>query len=160
MKKVEIIKVPSTPAYARDAGKIFRITEKPALVSEKWAWRLFLAFKGTTAQVPPEVQALGMVGIAWRGLNSFLAATVEWDKVEPLLDELLADGIEIVRDPSKPSVFTDMHPLEDIEEVATLPWLRSEVIRVHTGFSLAENLWTLVSAMTGPASPTTPTSPP
>jgi hypothetical protein len=150
MLKSTILVVPNWGG--RDDGKTFLLTEKPASVAEKWAYRLFLAIKGTTAQVPDDVARLGMVGVAIRGINSFLAADIRWSDIDPLLDEMFT-CVQIIRDPKHPSVSSA--PAEsDIEEVQTRGWLRSEVLRLHTNFSFIDAVSTLLS-MSKAASPTT-----
>jgi hypothetical protein len=146
MRRSEVVKVPAEWGR-RDAGKMFMITEKPATAAEKWAWRLFIAVKGTTAQIPPELEQLGMVGVAIRGINSFLAADVDFAKIEPLLDEMM-ECVKVVRDPAHPELATDLTRLDDVEEAQTVTWLRNEVLRVHTNFSFAEQLSRLISAIT------------
>jgi hypothetical protein len=132
----------------RDDGKVFRITEMPAAQAEKWAWRLFIAMKGTTAQVPPEIAQLGMVGVAIRGLNSFLAADVRFQDIEPLLDEMMT-CVTRVRDPAHPDVATNLID-GDVEEVQTRGWLRSEVLSLHVGFSVTDALLTLICQVMAP----------
>jgi hypothetical protein len=136
-RRVETIVVPQWGT--RDDGKHFVITEMAASRAEKWAYRFILAIKGTTAQIPEELASLGMVAIAIRGINAVLAADIEWEKVEPLLEEMTS-CITFVRDPKHPDVTSPIVSPDDIEEVRTLGWLRSEVLRVHTGFSLLEAL--------------------
>lgn len=150
MRKTEMVRVPDWDG-SRDAGKYFLITEMPAARAEKWAMRAFLALKGTTGEVPPEVMQLGMVAVAWRGLNAFLAADVDAAKLEPLMDEMLT-CVQMIRDPRAVDkatggpVATPIVSDDDVEEVRTILWLRSEVLRVHTGFSAADALSRLVSA--------------
>lgn len=127
----------------RDDGKTFLITEMYADPAEKWAWRLFLAMKGTTAEVSPEVAQLGFVGVAVRGLNSFLAADVRFADIEPLLDEMFT-CVKIIRDPNHPDVATPL-TASDIEEVQTRAWLRAEVLSLHVGFSVTDSLLALLS---------------
>lgn len=147
MRKKEIVVVPKIGG--RDDGKTFLIDEMPAAQAEKWALRMFIALKGTSAAVPDDVARFGMVGVAIRGLNAFLAADVRFMDIEPLLDDMLA-CVRIVRDPRHPEVATALMS-DDIEEVQTRVWLRGEVLRVHTGFSVAEAFSLLVSAIkTGP----------
>lgn len=147
-RKREIKTVPA--GYGRDTGKNFLIEESDARKAEKWAWRLFLVVKGTSAQVPEEIAPLGMIAVAIRGINSFLAADVDFAKLEPLLDEMI-ECVKIVRnmkviDPvtGQPQGST-MISGDDIEEVQTLIWLRSEVVRIHTNFSLLDGVssWVL-----------------
>lgn len=142
----------------RDAGKIFKITEKLAIDAEKWAWRMVVALKGTSGHIPTEaVERLGIVGISVIGLNAFLAAAVDFRELSPLLDELL-DCVTIIRDQRHVGTATPLMP-DDIEEIRTVAWLRSEVLRVHTGFSPADGLLSLVSMIRASAdSQTTSTS--
>lgn len=151
MRKKESVVVPAMGG--RDDGKTFAIEEMPAAKAEKWAWRMFIALKGTSAEIPQEVAGLGMVGVAIRGINAFLAADVRFQDIEPLLDEMMT-CVMIVRDPRYPAVVAALIP-EDVEEVRTMGWLRSEVLRIHTGFSGAEAFSHLVSAIkaTPPDSP-------
>lgn len=129
--------------FGRDQGRHFLITEASAMAAEKWAWRLFLAVKGTNAEVPPEHAAYGIVEVARRGINAFLASDIDFEKLEPLLDEMMA-CVQLVRDPSSIDsatgmpVATPMTLSDDIQEVQTIGWLRSEVLRVHTNFSVVE----------------------
>lgn len=149
MRNSDPVTVPSD--YGRDAGKIFLITERPAIVAEKWAWRLAIALKGTSGAIKEELTGLGMVGVAIQGINAILAADIRFDLVEPLLDELL-ESVSIIRDPKTPHVVQPLKPEMDIEEVRTVAWLRSEVIRVHTGFSLAGALSKWISVLNSMAS--------
>jgi hypothetical protein len=146
--KSEVVAVPF-PAPNRDAGKLFLLEEQPATVMEKWWLRLIIAAKGTAAEVPPEVAAMGIVGICIRGLNSFLRADVDPDKLEPLLDQMLS-WIKIVRDPKHPEVATTIVSADDIRELPTLLWLRSEVLRIHINFSIYDGLSTLISLVLEP----------
>lgn len=138
-----------------DDTKVFRITKKSALDAEKWAWRMCLALKGAGGPSPqPEemelMERLGMVGVAMIGLRRFLAADVRWQDMEPLLDELMA-CVSVVRDPNHPAVATPLLPT-DLQEIRTVGWLRSEVLRVHTGFSAADALSRLLS-LSGTSAP-------
>lgn len=155
MRKKEIVVVPKIGG--RDDGKMFLIDEMPAAQAEKWALRMFIALKGTSAAVPDDVARFGMVGVAIRGLNAFLAADVRFQDIEPLLDEMIT-CVRIVRDARHPEVATALMA-DDIEEVATRAWLRSEVLRIHTGFSMGDALSKLISAVTSPDSQNTQTSP-
>lgn len=139
--------------YGRDAGRQYLITETDAVSAEKWGWKLAIAVKGTSVQIPEALAPYGMTAVAIRGINSFLAAPdVDFAKLEPLLDELLA-CVQIVRDPkiadpvhSSVPLATPMLP-GDIQEVPTVTWLRSEVIRVHTNFSFIDAVTSWVTAV-------------
>lgn len=152
MRKSEVVTVPSEWG-ARDAGKHFLITEWDAFRAEKWAWRATLLLKGSTAQIPLDVARLGMVGVAVRLINAVLAADVDPDKMEKLLAEMMT-CVQMVREPGTKDPLTGL-PLgtpigagqDDIEEVRTILWLRSEVARIHTGFMPAAALSELLSAL-------------
>lgn len=137
--KSETVTVPAWEG-SRDAGKHFLITEWPAAKAENWALRMFIAMKGSGSEIPEAAQRMGMIGIAFAGMNAFLRADVNPDVLIPLLDELLACA-KMIRDPKKPEISTqlDASPY-DIMDVRTRMWLRSEVLRIHTGFSVADVL--------------------
>jgi hypothetical protein len=157
MRKTEVVQAPGW--CGRDAGKTFVITEMSAVAAEKWAIGMFLCLKGTSAFIPAEAERWGMVGVARMGLNAFFAADVDAKKLEPLLDQMLT-CIHMIRDPKAPDVVTPLRlEFDDVNEVATLAWLRSEVLRVHTGFPIAESLYRLISAIQTPAPESTQTSP-
>ena len=133
----------------RDAGKTFVIHEQPAIRAEKWGWRMLLALKGTGGMIPEPLEEsiarLGMVGVAVRGVNAFLAAAVKFEEIEPLLDEMLT-WARIVRDPRHPEVASALQP-NDVVETRVLMWLRGEILGVHVGFSPADVFSRLTSAM-------------
>ena len=133
----------------RDAGKTFHLVEQPALKVEKWAWRFALAIKGTSGFIPLDIEAtlarFGYVAVAIRGVNALLAADVEFAKGEPLLDEML-ECVQVVRDPKHPGVHTKLLPT-DIMEIRTIGWLRDEIVRLHAGFSFADAICQMASAI-------------
>ncbi len=155
MRKTKIVQVP--PGWGegyRDTGKNFLLTEMSAAAAEKWAWRMMLALKGTSGAIDPEVQKLGIVGVAIATLNAFLKAPVKPEEIEPLLDELLT-CVQMCRDARHPEVFSAIVSQDDIEEVRTRLWLRSEVLALHTNFSLADALWKLILTLQVPNLSTT-----
>ena len=148
-RKTRTVTVPSTGenwSGKRDAGKIFLITEMPAMEAEKWAYRAFFALKGTNERIPENIAAMGMVGIALVGLNTFLQADIKPEVMEPLLDQMMG-CVKMVRDNRHPDVATPITGTDDILEIQTVLWLRSQIIELHTDFSPADALWTLISAM-------------
>lgn len=160
MRKKEIVKVP--PDFGRDSGKTFQITEWSAETAEKWAVSSLLAYNRGGGQIPlSQMAGGGMEAIAILGVNTFLRGQMQAEEVLPILDQLL-DCVEVVRDPKARDaatgllVVTPIVSPDDIEEVKTRLWLRSEVLRVHTGFSMAAVVSNLISAiMTRPDTPTT-----
>jgi len=150
----------------RDAGKVFIIHEQNVLTIERWTARAIVVLKGTKGEITPEMARFGYAGAALGFLNACLGADVDMDKAQPLLDEMQV-AIEIVRDPKNhPEVASPVRwELDDVAELKTLAWLRSEVVDVNLGFSPAELLSQAVSAIKTfqaamEASSTAPTSPP
>lgn len=127
----------------RDAGKVFVIKEMSAFQAEKWGRRALLLLKGSGARIPDNVASYGMAGVAIVGLNAFLQADIKAEELEPLMDEMLT-CVKLERDPKHPGVLSDIASDDDVEEVKTLLWLRSEIIRLHTDFSPADSLWSLI----------------
>lgn len=160
-RKELVVSIP--PGYGRDsdAGRVFKLTEWPAARAEKWAYRLFLAMKGTSAHVDEWVARTGYVGVFVRGLNSFLAADVKFDILEPLLDEMFS-CVQVIRDPRRPDIATPLLP-DDIEEIRSRAWLRAEVLSLHAGFSVADAMSAFFDLLRTPPqqdSPSMSTSPP
>lgn len=154
MRKDEIVTVPAWDG-GRDGGKQFLIKEMSSMRAEKWAYRAVLVIESSGQSIPPNVKGLGMVGIAILGLNIFLQGRIDPVKLEPLMDEMMT-CVKFIRDPSVRDtttgdpIATDLVSDDDIEDVKTRLWLRSEVLRVHTGFSPAEALSKLISAIKAP----------
>lgn len=153
-RKTEIVIVPKWDDTNRDVGKHFLITEMPAAKAEKWAMRALLLLAGSGERIPTNVQGLGMVGVAILGINVFLQGTIRPEDLDPLMDEMFT-CVQFIRDPKHPEVVTSIVSDDDVEEVKTRLWLRSEVLRLHTGFSPADALSSLISALQAPeTSPT------
>jgi hypothetical protein len=127
-----------------------------AFQAEKWANRLILAMASGGIDVPPEAVRLGMSVIAAFGLSRALGA-IPWPAAEPLLDEMMG-CVKYLPDPSKPGLLRPPNADDDIEEVETIYLLRSEVFELHTGFSPAAAIRTLVAAARIEITSGTPTS--
>lgn len=145
-------------ADGRDQGKHFLLTEMPATRAEKWATRALLALSRSHVQIPEEMTGLGMHGLVALGIN--ILSSLDYVDAEPLMDEMM-QCIEIIPDPRHVEV---RRPLieDDTEEVGTVLLLRSEVIKLHTGFSIADALSNAraSAAQTSANTSATPTSPP
>ena len=165
MRKTDIVVVPEWGK--RDAGKTFLIREWPAERAEKWGIKALLAYNRGGGQIDVDAAiGAGMEGIFFLGVQTFLRGQIRAEEAIPILDELL-DCVRIIRDPKARDaatgepVATPIVSEDDVEEVQTRMWLRSEVLRLHTNFSPAAAVSTLISAiMTTTASPGTRTSPP
>lgn len=115
----------------RDFGRVYRITEMGARQAEKWATRALLAMGRSGAEIPDDLRGSGMAGIAAFGIKSLM--TVDFADAEPLMDELLW-CVTFRPDPKNPGFARELLE-DDIEEVATLLKLRSEVLSLHVSFS-------------------------
>lgn len=113
----------------RDAGKVFHITEMPALQTEKWARRALVALLTVGAKKPQDAENGGMASIAMIGFESLWFA--QFSETEALFDELLA-CVTI----KEPAVTRNLTP-NDIEEAATFTKLRQEAFKLHVNFSTA-----------------------
>lgn len=124
-------------ADGRDKGKVFQLTEMAAARAERWAARAFLALAKSKLEIPDDVAALGLAGIAQLGFQAL--AGISFEDAEPLLDEMMA-CVAVVPDKAHPEVvrrlIDDGGDGDDIEEVATRVKLRMEVWTLHTGFSI------------------------
>lgn len=125
-------------AEGRDRGKQFVVTEMAAEPAEKWGMRLLGALTRSGVEVPDSAAGMGMAALLSIGLAAALRAP--FADLEPLLDEMMA-CVQVVPDPARP--FPRPLVADDVEEVATRLLLRSEVVEVHTGFSVAAYLSSL-----------------
>ena len=154
------VHVPEFPGTRnRDLGKIFRITEWPAAVAEKWGMRMMLAANGGAGELPLNLGGIGMEGIAIIGINTFLRGNILPGTLIPLLDELM-DCVKIVRDRNQPQIASDLISEDDIEEVATRMWLRGEVLTLHLNFSVGAALSALYTRIMTAPTPSTDSSTP
>lgn len=136
--------------YGRDKerGKKFLLTEMSAVRAEKWATRALIALINSGIQLTDDEASAGMAGIAQvaaRGAFKFTGGGMSFAEFEPLLDEML-ECVQI-KEPAATRTLTE----DDIEEVPTLFLLRSEVLKLHTGFSLAERLSGYLGGLKSPA---------
>lgn len=137
----------------RDKGKKFLLTEMPATQAEKWATRAILALGKSGVAVSDDIADAGWGALAAMGVR--MLAGVAFTEAEPLLDEMMRQ-VQIV-EPKINRPITD----DDIEEVATLVYLRGEVLALHVGFPLGAAISKLSALAPRPnPSPDTATSPP
>lgn len=164
MRKHVVIKI---EAEGRDQGKSFLIVEKSAYDAERWATRALMALGRSGIDVPQEAMQAGALGLLLVGIEAF--KRMPFEDAEPLLDEMLT-CIAFVPDPdkidpnsgrplSRPLLRGDDFNDGDIADVATLLTLRTEVLQVHLGFSLAATLSNLAAAAQTLNRPATSTSP-
>ncbi len=113
----------------RDENKRFLLTEMSASAGDKWAFRALGAMARSGLDIPPHIADLGMAGVLAMGIKAILGA--DFAEAEPLLDELMACVTRVEELTTRPLVENDT------EEIVTIAWLRSEVLELHTGFSVA-----------------------
>lgn len=133
MRKSKIVTI---PFENRDKGKQFLITEMGAFQAEAWATRAFLALANSGVDLEGAHEDMGMAGLAYLGLRAL--TRVRYEDAKPLLDEMLT-CIKIVPDPSNPSFVRDIvEGADDVEDTATVLFLRAEVFELHTNFSIRD----------------------
>ena len=118
-------------AEGRDTNKVFRLTEMPASIAERWAIKFFIALAHSGIDVPDDIAQSGMAGVAAFGVKALSA--LNYDDVAPLLDEMF-EYITVVPDSRKD--FARRLVEDDTEEVLTRIYLRKEMFFLHTNFSL------------------------
>jgi hypothetical protein len=160
-------KIVTITAEGRDKAKIFLITEMSARQAEAWADRAFLALAHSSIDLPAGIEHSGMAGIsqimtlladtqlpnadalmeelvssvriASIATTARLVGHIKFPELTPLMDELMS-CVQFVWDTSKnltrPLVDNGTEG-DDLEEVATRQFLRSEVLDLHVNFLLA-----------------------
>lgn len=121
----------------KELNKKFLLTEMSAMRAEKWATRVLIALINSGLDLTSDEAGAGMAGLASvvnRGAFKFSGTGISFAELEPLLDEMMT-CVQI----AEPKITRDLTE-DDVEEVATLLLLRSEVLKLHTGFSLAERI--------------------
>lgn len=114
----------------RDEGKQFEITEMSAAKAEAWAIRALCLLAESGFDVPAGEQSFAKV--AEFGLTAL--SKVDYVKVKPLLDEMLACVKYIPPDHPNTRQPLTVGDTDLIEEVKTLFMLRVEVWKLHANF--------------------------
>lgn len=117
-------------AEGRDRGKVFVLTELPAMQAEEWAGRLLFAAMNAGIEIPDNIAQAGLAGVAALGISAL--TKLPFDAVKPLMDEMLG-CIQIQPSPKVTRALIQ----DDIEEVGTLLRLRKEIVSLHIDFSTA-----------------------
>lgn len=136
----------------RDKGKRFRLKEMPALQAERWARRALYAmlqggFKPDQIEIDP---SYGMAALAYLPLEAL--ARMEPTMGDQLMDEMLETCVKAIRTDQN----MEMDLLQnEIEEIATLVYLRAKVVELHSGFFWIDNTLDLIRKRltTPPAEP-------
>jgi hypothetical protein len=111
----------------RDKGKRFLLEEMSAARSEEWATRALFTVMNCGVEVPDEILASGLAGVAALGIKSL--SKVPYELAKPLFDEMMT-CIQYEFEPGKPGG-ARMLIEDDIEEVATRLKLRKAVLMLH-----------------------------
>lgn len=146
--RTKIVTIQGDPAENRDAGKSFFLREMPARQAEKWAIRALNLLAASGFEVPDSAAHAGLAGLASVGVDLSNFRGLDWEKLEPLLDEMLG-CVSSLPNPANVGVIVPLVAgSEQIEEVKTLLTLRKEVLELHLGFSLADKFRSLSAAKT------------
>lgn len=137
-------KIVTISAEGRDKGKSFFILEMPPRKAEKWATRALLAIgRGgrveMSADLNEALEHAGMAGFAALGIQALTG--LDYKDAEPLLDEMFecvtfVPSLDMIDQVTRLPVTRPLRE-DDIEEVTTVMKLRSEIMEVHLGFSIA-----------------------
>jgi hypothetical protein len=133
-------------AEGRDKGKVFVITEMPALDGEYWAGRLLSMLAAGNKSVPA-----GLFSRGWEGAAAWIAVYgiggIDWAVCKPLMDEMMR-CVTVQPDPGR-SLTRELVD-SDIEEITTLMTLREAWFDTHVGFSVRARYWTSMTDTSTP----------
>lgn len=129
MRRVEEVRIEGDPATNRDAGKLFIVTEMPAVQAERWASRLIVLLSEAGADVPE----------GWEPGSQSLAELLKLGApfIKVLQDPSLEEWWGCVKYQHRPNQMPQAIVFNDrcqIEEVSTVGALRMKVLELHTGF--------------------------
>jgi hypothetical protein len=153
-RKTSFVTIAGDKEKNRDAGKVFKLTEMPPMQSEKWAIRAFLALARGGVEIPEDIAAQGLMGIAILGQKIF--GSMHWSDAEPLLDEMLA-CVQAVPDPANMAVVTPLFE-SSIDEVTTILTLRKSIFGLHVDFSQLGALYVSAVASSKAAAASSPST--
>ena len=122
----------SDPFMARDAGKVFRITELPATQAERWALRAFMAMAKAGVDIPENISSAGLAGLMSIGLGAL--SKIEFHDALALMDEMWT-CVQIQPDPNESRTVRGLIE-SDVEEVPTRLFLRRQTLGLHVNFSI------------------------
>jgi len=135
-------KLVTVPFDGRDKGAQFILTEMPASQGEKWAMKALLAMLHHSGiELPEGWQQAPMMVVAGIGILKLLAG-IPFSVADELGAELMACVAPraLLNSGGKVEQLSILRTLieEDIQEIATRAWLKSEVFELHTGFSATD----------------------
>ena len=128
-------KIVTIDREGRDFGKAFLVTEMNPMQAFKWGSKAVIALVNAGVQMPDgsgDMGFAGLMGVAFSHLQNGL----DWEEVEPLLDQLMT-CVKYIPEPSNKAVTRSLID-SDIDEVATIALLHSEVFKIHVNFTTTE----------------------
>jgi hypothetical protein len=129
-RRTEHVTIEGDPSENRDAGKVFLITEMPAIQGEKWAAQLLALLVKSGVNIPDIPKDSGMAGIAALGASAGPLLSVLHD---PSLDAWW-DCVRYEHKPNLPPQKIIQGEGCQIEEISTITELRLAVLGLHVGF--------------------------
>lgn len=144
-------------AVGRDQGKVFVLTEMPAVQAERWATQALYLLASSGLSLPAGSADSGMSGLAGAPLAGLPALRALQD---PSLDAWW-DCVQYQHLPNQMPRKISPGALCEIDEIATVNHLRMKVLEMHVGFFSPANPSTTGSSSqtTTTRSSVTPTSP-
>lgn len=127
----------------RDFGKQFTIEELPAYQAEEWFHRAMMLLARAGTEVPHDIFHHGAMGFATLGMGAVLSglSKAPWTEVKALLDEMLV-CLKSFRAPGAEASVNGLGSIKSqIEEPSTFIKLREEIISLHLGFSIRDEIW-------------------
>lgn len=114
----------------RDKGKVFKITEMPAIPADQWSQRATLELIRAGHPIPDEIRKMGILAVV--SFDTHMLRGVRWEEYKHLLD-LMMERVEILPTPSERNI-TRKIMVDDILERSTLELLRLQLFKIHVDF--------------------------
>ena len=124
----------------RDAGKVFLLTEAPAIKAVRWAVRALIALGGSDAELPSDIAAAGLAGVAAYGIKAL--SGMAYAEVDALLTDMLG-CVEIADEAVGRRALTEA----DVEDVETLRLPGGAVLALHFDFASTAGKETALQAV-------------
>lgn len=127
------------PMAGRDQGKSFTIEEMPAAQAEEWFTRALMLIMRGGLEVPDNILNQGTLGFSMLAIVSITTGfgKAPWPEVKQLLDEMFDSCVLSYNPPSGVAVTGRSMIMSQLEEVASIYWIRDRIVALHTGFLLS-----------------------
>lgn len=126
----------------RDQGGIIEIREMPAYDATELCLRAMQCVARGGVDIPAEILMMGAQGFVVLGVGAIIAGIgkTPWYEIKPLLDALLACMVSY-QPPGGTAPIRGLDAIKgQIREPSTFLWIYEEVVSLHLGFSLREQL--------------------